>query len=86
MAASVNLFEIFESGWSFFAQLQGHCYDGRDVGRLLVSEHWPPVLQGMEKTAGIDSGMTKAEAIVKVKREIARRLTAAQGYEETLNN
>lgn len=76
MAEDIHLFDVFEAGWCFFAQLQGHCFDGRDVGRLLVSDYWPPILQGMAQTAGIDSGMTKEEAVVKVKQEVARRLTA----------
>lgn len=75
----IDLFEIFEAGWSFRGQCQGHVFDARDVARLLVSDFWPPVLRGMENTVEIDvSMMSKAEAIVAVKQEIARRLAAAQ--------
>lgn len=72
------LLALFKAGWAFAQQLQGHCFDGRDVGRLLTADYWPPVLQGMAETAGIHGAMTKEQAIVKVKQEIARRLDLAE--------
>jgi hypothetical protein len=74
---NVDLFAVFEAGWSFQQHLEGHCFDGRDVGRLLTSDYWPPILQGMERTAGLDASMSKVQAVVKVKQEISRRLGAA---------
>jgi hypothetical protein len=75
--APLNLHEVFEAGWTFHDMTRFACDSGRDMGRILVADFWPPLLRGMEKTAGVDGAMTGSEAIVKVKQEIERRLLAA---------
>lgn len=83
-SSSINLHEVFEAGWTFSSMTKFGCDNGRDVGRILVADFWPPLLRGMEKTAGVDGMMTKGESIAKVKQEIERRLLdAAQQIVDT---
>ena len=73
----VNLFEIFEAGWNFKQQTDGHCFDGRDVCRITTSDFWPESLKGLGDK-GLEFGVSKSDAIVIVKQEVQARLSNLQ--------
>jgi hypothetical protein len=72
----VSAAEAFELGMLFAFATQGHVLDGRDVGRLTTCDFWPPLLQNMHIGLDLHVGLSKGEAICKLKKEILRRLNA----------
>ncbi|WP_321935312.1 hypothetical protein [Paraburkholderia sp. J8-2] len=75
-AHAPTLWDAFEMGFQLRSAMLGHVLDGRDVGRLTTCEFWHPSMCEMHKDTDLHVGLSVGEAIVKLKAEVRRRLSA----------
>jgi hypothetical protein len=72
--ANVTVAHAFDLGFEWRNVLDGHVYDGRDVGRTLTAR----IFDGLGVDPNVVSGFdSKADGIMKAKAEIKRALTAS---------